>query len=109
MNWFAGTGLLVLSACCVSAQAPAPPPAFEVASVKVTGGGAGEGRQRETILPSPSGVTMRNVHLKSVVGWAFHLQTIQIIGPGWLDTGTYDIVAKSSAEAPVDTLRQMMQ
>ncbi len=109
MKSFAGSGLLALCACSVFAQAPAPPPAFEVASVKVTGGGAAEGRQRETILPSPSGVTMKNVHLRSVVGWAFHLQAIQIIGPGWLDTGTYDIVAKSSVEAPVETLRHMMQ
>jgi uncharacterized protein (TIGR03435 family) len=84
-------------------------PAFDVASVKAIDSGGGEGRGRETITPSLSGVTMKNVHLKSVVGWAYRLQAIQIVGPGWLDNDTYDIVAKASTEVPAERLRLMMQ
>lgn len=85
-----------------------PAASFEVASVKVNSG-VGEGHGRETINPSPGGVTMINVHLKSAVQWAYHVQAVQILGPGWLDSDRYDIVAKAAAEAPTEQLRAMMQ
>ena len=103
-----GAGLLVLGACGAFGG-PAEAPAFEVASVKAIAAAGGEGRGHEMVTPSPSGVTMRNIALKSVVGWAYHLQSIQIVGPAWLDNDRYDIVAKASGEVPKDTLRQMMQ
>lgn len=52
---------------------------------------------------------MKNVRLKSVVGWAYNLQAIQIVGPGWMDSDTFDIVAKSAGEVTKDRLRLMMQ
>ena len=105
-----GTSLLIFSACGAFGQ-PAEAPAFEVASVKMnaTGSGEGPGRGRETITPSPAGVTMKNVHLKSVVQWAYHLQAIQVSGPGWLDDNRYDIVAKAAGETPGERQRVMMQ
>jgi uncharacterized protein (TIGR03435 family) len=105
-----GTSVLVFSACGAFAQ-PAEAPAFEVASVKMsaTGASEGAGRGREIITPSPAGVTMRNVHLKSVVQWAYHMQAIQVSGPGWLDDNRYDIVAKAAGETPVERQRVMMQ
>ena len=42
---------------------------------------------------------MKNVHLKSVVQWAYHLQAIQVSGPAWLDDNRYDIMAKTAGEA----------
>jgi uncharacterized protein (TIGR03435 family) len=106
-----GTILLILSACGAVGQTPEAPPAFEVASVKsdIAGTGEGPGRGRESITPSPAGVTMMNVHLKSVVQWAYHLQAIQISGPGWLDDNRYDIVAKAAGETASDRQRAMMQ
>jgi uncharacterized protein (TIGR03435 family) len=50
-----------------------------------------------------------NVHLKSVIQWAYHLQAIQVSGPGWLDDNRYDIVAKTAGEVPTDRQRIMMQ
>jgi uncharacterized protein (TIGR03435 family) len=105
-----GTGLLIFSACGAFGQ-PADAPAFEVASVKMNavGSGEGPGRGREIITPSPAGVTMKNLHLKSVVQWAYHLQAIQVSGPGWLDDNRYDIMAKAAGETPVERQRAMMQ
>jgi uncharacterized protein (TIGR03435 family) len=110
MRAILGTSLLICGACGAFGQA-ADAPAFEVASVKMnaTGSGEGPGRGRETITPSPAGVTMKNVHLKSVVQWAYHLQAIQVSGPGWLDDNRYDIVAKTAGETPGERQRAMMQ
>jgi uncharacterized protein (TIGR03435 family) len=52
---------------------------------------------------------MKNVHLKSVMQWAYHLQAIQISGPSWLDDNRYDIVAKAASETPTERQRAMMQ
>jgi uncharacterized protein (TIGR03435 family) len=104
-----GPCLLILSVCPVFGQPAEETPAFEVASVKLNTSGAGEGKGRETIVPSPSGVTMKNVHLKSVVGWAYHLQAIQITGPSWIDNDSYDIVAKAAGEVSRERLRLMTQ
>jgi uncharacterized protein (TIGR03435 family) len=103
-----GTSLLICGACGAFGQA-ADTPAFEVASVKMNAAGSGEGRGRETVTPSPAGVTMKNVHLKSVVQWAYHLQAIQVSGPSWLDDNRYDIVAKTAGETPGERQRVMMQ
>jgi uncharacterized protein (TIGR03435 family) len=106
-----GTTLSIFSACGAFGQPATAPPAFEVASVKAnaTGTGEGLGRGREIITPSPAGITMRNVHLKSVIEWAYQLQTIQISGPAWLDDNQYDIVAKAAGETPADRQQAMMQ
>src|ERR1017187_1306955 len=92
-------------------QPAAAPPAFEVASVKVNiaGTNAGMGRGREIVTPSPAGITMINVRLKTVIQWAYHVQPVQVSGPGWLDVDRYDVVAKAAGATPEDQLRQMMQ
>jgi uncharacterized protein (TIGR03435 family) len=105
-----GTIFSILSVGGSFGQSPATAPAFDVASVKASAGGSGEGgRGREIVTPSPAGITMLNVHLKSVMGWAYHLQPIQISGPGWLDDNRYDIVAKAAVETPTERQRAMMQ
>jgi uncharacterized protein (TIGR03435 family) len=110
MRAILGTSLLIFSAGGAFGQ-PVEAPAFEVASVKMhaTGSGEGPGRGQEIITPSPAGVTMKNVHLKSVLQWAYHLQAIQVSGPSWLDDNRYDIVAKAAGETPGERQRVMMQ
>jgi uncharacterized protein (TIGR03435 family) len=107
-----GTTLLIFTA--VSAVAQPAAPTFEVASVKASASAGGEGMGpgrggREIVTPSPAGVTMRNVHLKTVIQWAYHLQAIQVSGPGWLDDNPYDIVAKAAGAVTTDQQRVMMQ
>ena len=95
----------------VMMAAAADTPSFEVASVKqvvVTGERSAMGRP-DSITPGPAGVNMTNIRLKSVIQWAYHLQTIQVTGPGWLDSERYDIIAKAAGPVPADQLRLMMQ
>lgn len=109
MRALLGPSLLILSVCPAFSQTAEGAPAFDVASVKLSPPGAGEKQIRESITPSPSGVTMRNIRLRSVVGWAYHFQPIQIVAPSWMDSERYDIVAKASGEVPRERLREMMQ
>jgi len=111
-----GVSLFLLNTWLVFGQTAAAPPAFDVASVKVDiagtnegGGRGGMGRGREIITPSPAGISMINVSLKSVIQWAYHVQAVQVSGPGWLDVDRYDVVAKAAGAVSEDKLRQMMQ
>jgi uncharacterized protein (TIGR03435 family) len=103
-------GFLAFGVCGAFGQPAAPAPAFEVASVKVNAAATGErGIRRDAITTSPAGVTMMNVSLKAVVQWAYHMQAIQVTGPGWMDSSRYDIIAKAAGPAPVNQLREMVQ
>ena len=108
--------LYLFNVCLAFSQPAAAPPAFDVASVKVDtagnsagGGRGGMGRGHEIITPSPAGISMINVPLKSVIQWAYHVQPVEISGPGWLDVDRYDVVAKAAGAVPEDQLRLMMQ
>jgi uncharacterized protein (TIGR03435 family) len=86
------------------------PPAFEVASVKVSPPSSEGMRTRPNfITPTPGGVTILNTSLKGVMQWAYHMQAIQVQGPAWLDSNRYDIVARTSEATSPERLRLMMQ
>jgi uncharacterized protein (TIGR03435 family) len=91
------------------AQTAAPAPRFEVASVKSSVNS--EGMRMRSLGPAttPGGVTMMGTSLKAAIQWAYHLQAAQVVGPGWLGGNRYDIVAKTSAPASDQQLREMMQ
>ncbi len=90
---------------------PAKIPAFDVASVKVDTIGTNEGpaRGNEVIDVAPSSLTMRNIRLRSAIKWAYHVQTDQVLGPGWLDSDRFLIAAKSAGPVPEEELRLMLQ
>jgi uncharacterized protein (TIGR03435 family) len=46
---------------------------------------------------------------RALVQWAYHLQAIQVSGPGWMDSSHYDVVAKASGPVSNQQLRQMLQ
>ena len=52
---------------------------------------------------------MLHVRLKSALQWAYHLQTIQVMGPAWIESNRYDIIAKAAGPVTVDQLRLMTQ
>jgi uncharacterized protein (TIGR03435 family) len=52
---------------------------------------------------------MRNIRLRSALKWAYHVQTDQISGPGWLDSERYLIMAKTGTPEPEGQLRLMLQ
>jgi uncharacterized protein (TIGR03435 family) len=92
-------------------QPAAAPPAFEVASIKVSeiGRSGGEGSRRENIQVSPGSLNMRNVSLKTAIRWAYHVMEFQVSGPEWLGNERYDIMAKAAGPAPEADLRPMLQ
>lgn len=111
--------LAVLIAGGAAAQTPDAPPAFDVASVKVSqnaptgrdGGGRGllGGRGRGSIQVSPASLSMRNVTLKNAVRWAYHVSEFQVSGPDWIDSEHYNIVARAPAPATEEQLQLMLQ
>ncbi len=83
--------------------------AFDVASVRASQGGRGEGSRRENIQASPGSLNMRNVSLKSAIRWAYHVMDYQVSGPDWLGFERYDIAAKAGEPVPEDQMRTMLQ
>jgi uncharacterized protein (TIGR03435 family) len=98
--------LLTLWGTCALAQTPT----FEVASVKVSPPASEGMRFRPNAVDSsPGGITMLNSSLKAAIQWAYHLQAVQVMGPNWIDSNRYDIVAKTSEAAPNEKLREMLR
>jgi uncharacterized protein (TIGR03435 family) len=89
----------------------APPPAFEVASVKINEPFLGrDNRWRGQIQTAPGSLTMRRVTWLTMLTWAWQIHVPQIVGgPSWLEIETYDIVAKAGREATVDEMRLMLR
>jgi uncharacterized protein (TIGR03435 family) len=100
-----------LAATAAFAQTTAAPPAFEVASIKVSqiGKAGGEGSRKENTQVSPGSLNMRNVSLKTAIRWAWHVGDYQVSGPDWLANERYDIMAKAAGPAPDAELRLMLQ
>jgi uncharacterized protein (TIGR03435 family) len=103
--------VFALSLCVALGQAPAKVPTFDVASVKpdTVGTNEGPGRRNEIVEPTPLGLKMRNIRLRSAMKWAYQVQTGRILGPGWLDSERYLIMAKTGTPEPERQLRLMLQ
>jgi len=103
--------VLAANLLLISSALGQPAPTFEVASVKASPPSSDSMRMRvqPVVTSSPGGVTMLNASLKALIQWAYHVQTIQVMAPGWLDQNHYDVVAKTAAPASNEELRQMMQ
>ena len=88
-----------------------PPPAFDVASIKLatSGEGAGNPILGDNIRFSPGSLTMQHVSLKACVQWAYHVFEYQVSGPAWMDKDHYDIAAKAAGPAAESELRVMLQ
>ncbi|MGD0497348.1 MAG: TIGR03435 family protein [Bryobacteraceae bacterium] len=100
--------LIACAACAALGQTAAPPPAFEVASIKPA---APQPMGRMTIRMGgdPGRVDYENVSLRDVLARAYDLKRYQISGPVWLDTERYDIVAKVPDGVPKGQVPAMLQ
>jgi len=78
-------------------QAPAPSPSFEVASVK-----PGDPNDRNFAFLATNGrFTATNQTLKTLIGYAFDVRQLEIVGgPGWLDVDKYNVEAKAENPRP---------
>ena len=80
-------------------------PEFEVASVKPNLSGSNLGGSD----PRHGNFKANNASLNQLIGFAYDLPTLQISGPGWLESSRYDIDAKGNGEAPESRVRLMVQ
>ena len=95
----------VTSAALTARQAPAaqeaPPPAFEVASVRANTSGEMNAR----IQRQPGGrFNATNMPLRDLIMFSYQMRPFQIEGaPDWIGPARYDIVAKAESELPLST------
>ena len=97
--------VFAIVAASAFAQNPAPP-AFEVASVKIS---PQSDAPRMAIETPGNTLNMRFVTLRVIVAWAYNTQRPQIDGPSWIDTARFDIIAKAAGPANEDEMRAMLQ
>jgi uncharacterized protein (TIGR03435 family) len=105
----------LLLAYAVSAQQDTTPLAFEVASVKVArpftpGAGAARGCSKA----NPAMVRCNGITLKMLLMWAYGMdwqqqRSYQIQGPDWIDSESYDVMAKLPEGVAGDKLPAMLQ
>lgn len=102
--------LAILAA--LAALASAQSPAFEVASIRLyPEGSAPPPGATNGVHISPDGttITVGFAHLSGVIGWAYHIPTDQVFGPGWVWDDRIGLAAKAAAHATESELRQMLQ
>ena len=100
--------------CAAFGQQPSRQTAFEVASVKRAAprdesGGRGSTGMPPPTFDDPGRVNYSSVTLKGVLCRAYDLPPDKIVGPSWLDSERYDIVAKVPKDAPTGQIPAMLQ
>jgi uncharacterized protein (TIGR03435 family) len=104
------TGISLIPSLAIGAFAQSTPPAkprFDVADIRANKSGITQDSLR--VLPSGQ-FEARNLTMRQVLSFAYHVREQDITGgPGWLNDGRFDIVAKMPAETPEPTARLMLQ
>lgn len=99
---------------CVTWAQDSTPPAFEVASVKISapftpGPGRGPRVTPGCGKPDPAMVRCTYVTLEMLLMRAYDLKIYQIEGPAWIETERYDVMAKVPDGVPADKIPAMLQ
>jgi uncharacterized protein (TIGR03435 family) len=81
---------------------------FEAASVK-THVASGALLERAGIEENMTLVKIENLPLRVLIGMAYTVKAFQVAGPGWLDTDTFDIMAKPQPGYQRDQLPGLLE
>ena len=103
---------LLLFASVMRAQAPAAGPKFEVASVKPSADPfplIAAGIMPRQITIDPSRVEMSFVSLETLIARAYRIEPYRMVGPEWMATARFDIVATLRQGAAMEQVPQMLQ
>jgi uncharacterized protein (TIGR03435 family) len=110
VSWMRSVGALLAASSLVLAQeTPAPHPAFEVASVKVSGpqskrdSGGGPGTR------DPGQYHFYSARLLDLIVIAYHVDSFQVLSKSSLERGNFDVLTKVPAGATRDQFREMLQ
>jgi uncharacterized protein (TIGR03435 family) len=89
------------------AQAPAPAPAFEVASIRKNVSVSDDA----SVRAQPGGrLTVSNNTLRNIIRNAYNVQNYQIIGgPDWMNSDRWDITAKAADDTPPPEMLLMVR
>ncbi len=95
----------------LAAQNPAPPPSFEVASIRPAqpGGNRRPAQSGVGVARAGGRVDLRSVTLAYLVIQAFELQPDQVRGPDWLNAAFFDVSAVAPAGTPKEKIPLMLQ
>lgn len=96
---------LLLGAAALSAQTPAPRPAYEAASIKANTSGTNDTSSHGT----RGQVVMNNLPLKRLIERAYGVKPYQVAGPDWLENVRFDITAKYPADSKADDRTLMLR
>ena len=107
---------LLAAVFCAWAVQDSAPPSFEVASVKVAappnipGGGMFRARMaRGCGTTDPALVRCTGATLKTLLVRAYGVKSYQVEGPEWINTETYDVMAKVPEGVSADKVPAMLQ
>jgi uncharacterized protein (TIGR03435 family) len=100
--------LAALVAVSIAGAQPVTAPSFDSASIKPSPNGPKLEDSEHTDI-TPGSISMLGVTLRSSMKWAYGVRDDQVLGPAWLATEHYDIVAKAAGPTPVPQLRLMLQ
>jgi len=96
--------LIVAAVFCVIGFGQERTPTFEVASLKrnVSGG-------RSTANTKGGTLTVNNVPIRAIIAMAYQVQNDRVTGPAWLDTESFDIIAKPGTDVTPENFWLMLQ
>jgi uncharacterized protein (TIGR03435 family) len=98
-------GTAVLAAAAAFAQAPETRPSFVVASVKPNTSGSSSSSSHG----SKGQIVMDNQSLKRLMERAYNVKAFQVIGPGWMESDRFDLVAKYPPDATEEQKTAMLR
>lgn len=99
----------------VTEKMPAPPTAFEVADIKPSDPNSA---QTNTSFGAGGRLNMRNATLKDLIAMAWNVNSDRVVGPRFVDTDHFDIIAKPPSDGTasvsvqsidMDSMRLMMR
>jgi len=106
-------GAAVLASYGLFGQPAAPPPAFEVASVKLAAAGEQSAMTGGPGTSDPGLFRWSRITLRNLIGRAYGLRAFELLGPSFLnvssDADRYSVVAKVPLGATKDQFNQMLQ
>jgi len=97
--------IVLLATLSVCAAAQDAPPAFEAASVKVNTSDSGSTHSNTR----PANVQLTNMPLRSIITMAYEVKDYEVVGPEWLASAKYDIVAKAAVGTPDHDIPAMLR
>jgi uncharacterized protein (TIGR03435 family) len=83
-------------------------PTFEAATIKRSAPPT-DGRTTGQMIRDPGRVSYSYVTLQNLFAQAYRVKNFQIVGPNWLDSERFDVVATLPKNTSDDQLREMLQ